>query len=241
MGALFLERLKSGAPWFFDPHHLKVLHRGHVGCAAALELARQWIDGGLDRVVVLAIDSYLDPFTLEWLEQRRRLKTSERPVGLMPGEAGAAVLVESRSSAVRRGTRVQAWIRAVTTGQEPRHLFQDKPNSGEALATVTAACLDAAASNTPFRGDVVVDLNGEEWRAREWGNARVRIAPRLDGALKWVLPAASIGDVGAASGAVGLCVAIRSLVRRYATGRRVLVVSSSEWGDVGAILVAGEE
>ncbi|PTL80674.1 hypothetical protein [Vitiosangium sp. GDMCC 1.1324] len=191
--------------------------------------------------MVLAVDSYLDPFTLEWLEQRRRLKTGERPVGLMPGEAGAALLVESRTSALRRGARVQASIRAIATGQESRHLFQDKPNTGEALAAVAAACLDAGAPGAPFGGDIVLDLNGEEWRAREWGHARVRLAQHLEESSRWVLPSVSVGDVGAASGAVGLCVAVRSLVRRYSRGRQVLALSSSEWGDVGAILVEGKE
>ncbi|NVI97401.1 hypothetical protein HV824_04610 [Myxococcus sp. AM009] len=85
-----------------------------------------------------------------------------------------------------------------------------------------------------------MDLNGEEWRAKEWGHARVRLSSRLDGVAKWIVPGTSVGDVGAASGLVGLCVAVRSLTRRYATGPQVLVVSSSEWGDAGAVLLEGE-
>ncbi|PTL80673.1 hypothetical protein DAT35_29050 [Vitiosangium sp. GDMCC 1.1324] len=39
MGALFLERLRAGLRWPFESRHMAVLHRGHAGCAAALDLA----------------------------------------------------------------------------------------------------------------------------------------------------------------------------------------------------------
>ncbi|WP_224361970.1 hypothetical protein [Hyalangium versicolor] len=240
MKELFLKRMRAQAPWPFEPRHIQVLCRGNAGCAEALGIAQRWIDHGLDRVVILATDSYLDPFTLEWLDSRHRLKTGERPVGLMPGEAGACVMIESRRSAARRKAPILAKVDAVSRGQEPRHFFQSTPSVGEGLAAVTAACLDGISSGVPFNGDIVLDLNGEEWRAREWGNALLRLRERLGDSIRWILPGSSWGDIGAASGVAGMCIAARSLARGYAKASQVLVLSSSEWGNVSAILLKQE-
>ncbi len=56
-----------------------------------------------------------------------------------------------------------------------------------------------------------------------------------------MVPAASLGDVGAASGAVARGVTARSFARGYARGPATLIVSSSERGDVGALVLRAEE
>jgi 3-oxoacyl-[acyl-carrier-protein] synthase-1 len=47
----------------------------------------------------------------------------------------------------------------------------------------------------------------------------------------------SLGDVGAASGAVALAVAAQAFARGYATADQALVTSSSDHGDVAAACV----
>lgn len=211
-----------------------VVDRGHAGVALATWQAAQVIgEGRVDRVLVLAVDSYLDLLTLEWLEEHRRLKTPDHPAGLIPGEAGACILLESEGAARQRGAEIQAFVVGTAAGEEPNHLFSEDVNTGAALATVAAQ-----ATADSFSGDVYSDLNGEPWRAYELGCARTRLSGRIADEARFVLPADSLGETGAASGAVSLCMAVRSFARGYALGAEALVLSSSEHGQVGAVRVA---
>ncbi|MFY0522369.1 hypothetical protein ACN28I_03845 [Archangium gephyra] len=205
---------------------------GHVGVAAALETAARIIEGGrAERCLIIAVDSYLEPDTLDWLAGHRRLKTGDNPVGLMPGEAGVALLLESSRAVEARGGHVDAWIHdaaLVDTGS-PREK-KDARRDGSALAKLLSSLMP----ELPFRGDVVVDLNGEQWRAREFGTALAHLGTGLAEA-RVLLPATSLGDTGAASGGVGVCMAARAFARGYARTQESVVVSLSETGQAAAI------
>lgn len=220
---------------------ITLVEGGHSGAIMALERARALIaSAAADRVVVLAADSYLDDLTLHWLAEQHRLKTNDNPAGLAPGEGAASILLESRRSAERRTARIEAFVRGAAVERNRTKRARGEFSQGEALATVIRKCLTTAGQPLPFGGDLVVDLTGEAWRAHELGMATVRAAPVL-GPTRWIHPASSIGDTGAAAGTVSLCVAVRSLVRRYARTRHVLVVASSPDGWVGAASVIGAE
>jgi 3-oxoacyl-[acyl-carrier-protein] synthase-1 len=223
-------------PWRPDALHEFCL--GQAGIAHAVLLAEQWLnEERYERVVILATDSYLDGSSLEWLLAHRRLKTPERPVGLMPGEAGACLLLESQVNARQRKAPLLAIIESTAIGHAPKDPRSPNPGRavGEDLARVTAQCISSTSLESRFTGDILIDLNGEDWRAREWGHAQVRLSNMLSERTRPVIPCTSIGDVGAASGAVGACVAVRSFARKYSLSRHTLVLSSSENGDVGAM------
>jgi 3-oxoacyl-[acyl-carrier-protein] synthase-1 len=86
----------------------------------------------------------------------------------------------------------------------------------------------------PFLGDLISDHNGEEWRANELAGARLRLHNKVHPESPLVLPCSCLGEVGAASGAVGMCIAARAFTRKYSKGDRTLILMSSERGDVGA-------
>jgi 3-oxoacyl-[acyl-carrier-protein] synthase-1 len=77
----------------------------------------------------------------------------------------------------------------------------------------------------------IVDQNGEVFRASDWGCSlvRLRAADGLaeEGVNAWY-PAASFGDVGAASGAVATCIAVEAHTRRYAPLPHALILTSSD-------------
>ncbi|AKQ64713.1 hypothetical protein A176_001625 [Myxococcus hansupus] len=238
MTASWLERLVRSLGLLSRPSKVQFVHAGHAGTAFALQLGQQWLEARqVDRVLVLAVDSYLDETSLEWLLAYRRVKTPDRPVGLMPGEAGACLLVEPLASARYRGAPVLAALGAVATGREMGAFMTGQPQLGESLSRVVMESLPDSRSWVNEGGDLICDLNGEQWRARAWGHAQVRLSPQLGERFRLVLPCVSLGDVGAASGAVGVCIAVRAFSRRYATGNQSLVVSSAEHGEVGAIQV----
>ena len=215
-----------------DVARVQVIPAGHVGAARALEMAAKRVDARqAERCLVVAVDSYLDADALDWLDHHLRLKHSNHPVGLMPGEAGAAFLLESPAAARTRGAEVDAWVRGVSIGDTGTTYRDDKPHDGIACADVISAVLDP---DVPFEGDVITDLNGEEWRAMEIGGVFARLGLRMARAGLSV-PAISLGDSGAASGAVGVCIAGRSYRRDYARSRQSLVVSLDDQGGISAI------
>jgi 3-oxoacyl-[acyl-carrier-protein] synthase-1 len=220
----------------------RLLDLGHAGLAAALQEAEKGISRAeAERYLLVAVDSYLDVYTLEWLAERRRLKTGSRPTGLMPGEAGACLLVESMASARHRSVPVEAVLESAAVARAPETGAPDIAKRGTSIARAVDAVLQGSSAGRPFEGDVITDLNGEVWRAGAWGHARVRLAKSLGERVRLVTFCASIGEVGASSGAVAACLATRSFARRYALGPRCLVVTSSEDGLAGCVLVRATE
>lgn len=235
----YLQPLLDALRLPIDERNADILCLGPAGAIHAIHQASRWMaTRGLERLLVIAVDSYCDPLTLEWLAGYRRLKTPENPYGLMPGEAGACFLLESAASARRRQPPMWFATSSVAVRVEQNHFFSRKPNVGVALAESLEETLTGAALKGPFTGSLVSDLNGENWRANEWGYARLRLEQRLAEGFHLILPAISLGDTGAASGAVGVCVAARALARGYARAEQILVVSSSERGHVGAMCLA---
>jgi 3-oxoacyl-[acyl-carrier-protein] synthase-1 len=235
---LLHERLRKRIP--VPPS--RFLGLGHSGLAAALQEADRGISSAeAERYLLVAVDSYLDAYSLEWLAERRRLKTGDRPVGLMPGEAGACVLVESVTSARRRGAPVDALIESSAVERVPGATHQDGARLGAGLALAVAAVRQGRAASKPFDGDVIIDLNGEVWRANAWGHARVRLSDSLEARVRLVTFCGSVGEIGASSGAVAICIATRSFARRYASGPACLVVTTSEDGLAGCVLVRAAE
>jgi 3-oxoacyl-[acyl-carrier-protein] synthase-1 len=237
----FLSQLKKmlELPFAGECH---AINQGHAGMAAALQYAQQRLPrSAVDRFLIVATDSYLDQLSLEWLQAHRRLKSPDIPVGLMPGEAAACILVEDSAAARRRNVAPQAFVSAVSVGQVHDQSVTRRPRVGQALANVIEDALaKLLGPGKAFRGDIVCDLNGEVWRASEWGNTRVRLGARLDEPVRLVIPGVSLGDTGAASGAVALCMVVRSFRRKYASSSRSLVVSSSEHGAIGAFVLGAE-
>ncbi|MCY1083210.1 hypothetical protein [Archangium lansingense] len=218
--------------------HAEILALGHAGVITAVQQARRRMAAtGLERLLVLAVDSYLDGPTLQWLAAARRLKAGDVPYGLIPGEAGACFMLETEASLRQRQLPPRVFVESTALGIEERHRFQQEPNNGMGLARVLQEALETASPGKPFQGDIICDLNGENWRARELGNAWVRARGQLGEDVRIIAPAESLGETGAASGAVGVCVAVRSLSRRYSRTGQVVLLSSAEPGQVGAMVL----
>jgi 3-oxoacyl-[acyl-carrier-protein] synthase-1 len=221
---------------------------GHVGTAAALARCNNAQARQTERAVIAAADSYVDPFTLSWLTQAARLKSPERPTGLMPGESGAALLVETEQSARQRKATVLGTVEAVALGTiGPRPASPDDDEDpppmpaaaplGRALAEAVRTVLATFSERDRFAGDLYLDLNGEDWRAAAWGHAQVQLARAIDfDRCRTFLPAESLGETGAASAAIGVGLALFGFQQDAASA--ALVISASEDGSVAAIRLA---
>ena len=229
-----------------DPEGLAAAVRGLVGDAAAVEVtagprvqtaALHALSQAVAavrrqptlRVVVTAVGSRAEPETMRALARAGRLKSSLRPDGVVPGEAAAAVVVESAGSARQRGAPVLARVASSGSAAEPAPELERAEGLTDAVRQAVSAC-DV--------GLVVVDLNGERGRAREWALASMRTLPfRPDERPVWH-PAQGVGDAGVGAGALLLVVAALALARGHAGAEAALVVASDEDGARSAVVLA---
>jgi 3-oxoacyl-[acyl-carrier-protein] synthase-1 len=233
----FVHPLRARVAPYFSLERAVTWCSGRVGALEAVQRAAEHFrQRECERVVVLAVDSLTDESALGWLADQGRLKHDDNPVGLSPGEAAVAFMLEApRSAQARGGTRL-GQVTAAATGQEPRALVTGHRSQGEEMARAVEAALSSSGRRT-YAAEVIADLNGETWRAEEFGHARVRV-PRTTWEGDAVeLPATSVGDVGAAMTALQLVLACRSLHRGYSITDRVLITASDEYGHVGAAVL----
>lgn len=213
-----------------------------AGFVSALQQAEAWLaKEECDRCVIGGVDSFLDPTTLEALNQLGLLKTGEHPVGMIPGEGASFLLVESPRSATRRGAKVQAIIDASAVGAGPAHPRLRGPEAhvaGDGLSEVMSDFLARLPDAGRSTGLFVVNLNGDPYRAAGWGASLVHpLAPLgLSAAPTWV-PPLSFGDTGAATGAISVAMLARGWARGYAPSQHALVCLMDDRGARGAIHV----
>jgi 3-oxoacyl-[acyl-carrier-protein] synthase I len=239
--AAFMAPLADRVRRFFRPSRTAVRARGRTGVLDSFDIAHALIArGDAPRIVVLVVDSLVDIAAVHWLLDSDRIKTDVNPVGLSPGEASCAFLLEDPKVATARNAPVIANLRAAAVAREPKAFFEGEISQGEALAGVISIVLAGANGAQPFTGAVITDLNGESWRAHEFGTARARIAPSIWDGGEIIVPVRSTGDAGAATAGVQMAVACQALARGYAGGDSILVTCSDEDGAVGAAVLAAD-
>ncbi len=226
--AWFAEQLcrRAGIAGFATVRHNQ---SGHVGVLELLAEGKGLLaTRGIDHCLVVAADSYHHEGRLELLDQRFRLRSHRSPDGFIPGEAAVALLLEL-DNPLRPAL---ATVTDVTFADEPRALDGDYASSGRGLQH----CIEALRGDQPAPW-VLCDLNGESYRAFEWGTVLTRLSNVLGGVNKLVHPADCIGDTGAASGGILLACVVEAWRRGYAPAREALVFTASESGRRAAALL----
>ena len=213
---------------------------GYLALAAAeAECARETFDACL----VAGVDSYLSPETLEWVEACDQLHGGgplNNAWGFIPGEGAGAVLLTSPALAQQLGLPALGLLRAIGIGAEPKLIKTDTVCIGEGLTQAFRAALEGLPPGDRV-DDVYCDMNGEPYRADEFGFAALRTGERFRAASDFVAPADCWGDVGAASAPLHLALAAIAQRKRYAKGPLAMTWGSSESGERGAALVGGAE
>ncbi len=222
---------------------VEVDQAGHTGAAVALYAAsRCLVERRAPCCVLLAVDSYLDPGRLaDWDVRRSRIRSIRSRDGFLPGEAAVAMLLGPTSAPATEAERARGARRVVAVpgfGQEPSPIEGELTPTGKGLTDAVRRALAPLPGVAPHT--VYADHNGESHRAFEWGLARTRLSPRLDGA-ELRHPADCIGDVGAASGALLVGLAAHELARDDRKGGGpALVLTASTSGHRAAVLVSEE-
>ncbi len=208
---------------------------GAVGFIDALQDAAKSINAGeIDTLLICCADSFLDFATLSWLESTGRLKTPDVPVGMQPGEAAAVVAVTSSSQSNAR-LRIETTSSAI----EDASFVSKEICVGRALAGCIGACLAVDGDDGRRPIWLVSDLNGESYKAQEWGHMLVRLREahqQIADSIVW-FPAMGVGEVGAAFPAMAIGFIQQSINRGYAPASSALVCCSADHGPRGAYLL----
>lgn len=213
---------------------------GHAAGLVALETAYQQLaQGRVEACVVAGVDSYMMPETLTWLEENEQLHSAgplNNAWGFIPGEGAGALLLVTASTMQRWRLRSLARVLGVGRGIEKNRIKTDTVCIGEGL---TSAFRDALAHLPAGRKitDVYCDMNGEPYRADEYGFTCLRTKEWFESASDFKAPADCWGDQGAAT--APLCLGLASIagLKSYAGGDTALVWASSENGERAAALI----
>ncbi len=214
---------------------------GEIGFLQALhEAARLLSTRHLERCIVGGVDSLTEPIVIDSLATLRLLKSPTNPVGFLPGEAAAFIQVERPSHARRRSVRVQSLLSGWGWAHEPFDRTARAVAVGEALSQVIENTLNNSWQENALPQWVLSGLNGDHYRASDWGNAQVRLRERMhrDALIEWI-PALSFGETAAATGPLMVCMVARASERRYAPTRCALAWLGSDSGARGSFSLQG--
>jgi len=218
----FVEEIQKRLALRFGQTHFT--RSGHGGAIELfLEAQALLAIGAVDACIVAGVDSYLSLDRLEPLDAAYRLKSRRNVDAFVPGEAASALLFENAERMTHRNARVLARIMSVGVGDEPNTMAGDLSSSGTGLT----GAMRAALGNESI-GLVLSDFNGESYRGSELGIAGARVGKKLANAERWVFPVLSMGDIGAASGALLVGLAAEAFRRGHAPEGDALVSASGD-------------
>jgi 3-oxoacyl-[acyl-carrier-protein] synthase I len=209
---------------------------GHAGVFEAISAAAgALVSRRVSRVLIGGVDGYLDELTLEWLNDTGRLKTEDNSKGFIPGEAAAFIVLERRSAVETRGGVAMARLAGVGTALEANGIYEKTACTGEGLTMAIRSAREAS-GDLPL-ALAICDLNGERYRANEWGFTLPRSFDGSPPASLWH-PADCLGDCGAAAGVLNMVFATLALARQAVGDSSVLVWGSSDDGERGAAVLS---
>lgn len=220
-----------------DNPEIQVVPRGNASLMYALNLAGRLIESDPGVLCIIGgVDSLLRTSTLNWFEQKARLKSASygRHQALIAGEGAGFLIIEDLASAEQAGRPIPARVAGLGLAEDsaPRASGSLGRNSG--LTEACHAALDGGRAKEVRA--VLGDLNGENPRAKEWGMAEMRCFENQDRSRQLWTPANCYGDIGAASGVVLAGIATQGFARGWLPSP-VLVTCSDDHGACGSLVL----
>ncbi|RWM14545.1 MAG: beta-ketoacyl synthase [Mesorhizobium sp.] len=211
---------------------------GHAGGMLAIHHGcRMLQEGKAQFCLVGGVDSYLEPETLEWLDEREQLHSDENTYGFCPGEGAGFCLMTKLQTARRLAIQPLLEVVCTSVAFEENKIKTRTVCLGEGLSTAFQLLFEQAPTDPVDR--IICDMNGERYRGNEYGFAVLRNPGRFRDAADFETPADCWGDVGAASGPLFVSLVAQAEARGYRKGPLSLIWASSENGTRAAALLGG--
>lgn len=220
---------------------VKTSRAGRPGMLCLLpEAARLFAARAASRVILAGVDSYLTEERLSYLDGLYRLKSPRNVDGFIPGEAASALLLMPATRVEPRNTPILGVFNSMGQADEPQP-FTLEPGSGAEgggrrpggqsvplQSTGRGLCGALRPALAQPAGWIACDLNGESYRAFEWGVAMARLGGELGPAARLVHPAIHHGDIGAATAGVLAASVLAGFQRGYAPAGDAVIWAASD-------------
>lgn len=208
-GAEFLAALAKRAGFRVAQDKSAVVRTGRAGLVEALQQAARLLDDGEPAVLVGGVDSWCAPAVLAELDAASRLHALGAEEGVIPSEGAGFVLIVRQQNSRRKvpPPRALAHIVFAETAVEEGGTPGGSPNVAAAMTALVRSALGIR--RPELRGPeawLLSDLNGERHRIEEWELVAVR--NDLDVRVAHDRFLEHLGELGAASGAVLLALAV---------------------------------
>jgi 3-oxoacyl-[acyl-carrier-protein] synthase-1 len=211
-----------------------VIAAGRVSAAVALKHAREMIhQQGVKHVLIASCDSLLVSPTLDHFEAQERLLTSENSNGFIPGEAGAALLVESGSKQNQSALICEGLGFAV----EAAHVDSEEPLRAEGLTTAIKASLSDAGCELGDLDFRITDLSGEQYYFKEASLALSRTLRQRKEEFDIWHPADCVGEVGSSQGLIMMAVLKAACEKEYTKGYRMFAHMGNDDGKRSSVVL----
>jgi len=215
----------------------KIYNNGNAGVLSAVgDATHTLLSGSCRFAILIGVDSYADYESLKWLDESYRLKSERNVDGFIPGEAGVILLLETLVHARMRNARILGRIEGLGAAVETENIHSEKGPSGKGLVDASRKVFQDKDGMQSIW--VICDLNGESYRAQEWGIFLCRAANRFQNLKALWHPADCVGDVGAASAGLYISMACEAFKKNYAPSDRAFIWCASDDGKRAACLVA---
>ena len=170
-----------------------------AGVGIAINTAKTWLnEKKADAVMIVSMDTWLEPSLISLGAKSGRLLDSENGIGCIPAEAAVAVVLSNNPPT----TQSPVSVAGLGIGQEPVLLKDtDKPTMGRGLRDAYRQALSSAGIKMTDLHLRIGDMTGEEYFFEESINGYGAV---LEGVMpegyKALLTSSYLGDVKSASG-----------------------------------------
>ncbi|MDF3156204.1 MULTISPECIES: beta-ketoacyl synthase N-terminal-like domain-containing protein [Mesorhizobium] len=211
---------------------------GHAGgMIAMLQASKSLREGSVTFCLAGGVDTYLQTETLVWLDENEQLHSEGNIYGFCPGEAAGFCLMTTLRTARKYAIPPRLQLIGIEGAHEEKRIRTETVVLGEGLGAAFRNLFEKAVTDPVDR--IICDMNGERYRANEYGFATIRNPGRFRDAADFETPADCWGDVGAASGPLFVSLVAEAEARNYQTGPLSLIWTSSENGVRAAALLGG--
>lgn len=232
-----VNHVKAQSNEFYAINDVRVASKGHSAGLMALESASRLLaTGECEFCLVGGIDSYIDPDTLDWVEENEQLHVPSNAWGFIPGEAASFCLICSSYTANKYKLPVRAQLVAISSAYEKNRIKTETVCIGEGLTQAVRGVVTALPENVKI-DFTICDQNGDAYRADEFGFMLCRLSEYFTDSSDYMAPADCWGDVGAASGLLFVNLVIAASEKGYSKGPHTLLWASSEGGERSAALI----
>ncbi len=221
---------------YYQIKDVRTALKGHAAGLMALESASKLLASGeCEFCLVGGVDSYIDPDTLDWIEDNEQLHIPSNAWGFIPGEAAGFCLLCREETAKRYQLPIRAQLLSIATAREENCIKTESVCVGEGLTAAVSGTLQALPEGIKI-SQTYCDQNGEAYRADEFGFMLARLSKYFVDPSEFEAPADCWGDVGAASGMLFVNLVCAAAEKGYGQGQVSLLWASSEGGERNAAI-----